>query len=216
MRKLAFLMVLVLVGGCAQPWTKTQQGAAIGTGVGTLAGAGLGQAIGGNTKGTLIGAGIGAVLGGLAGGSVGRYMDNQELALRQQFEASQAADIERQAAAVAVTFKSDVLFNVGSANINSGGMVELNRVSQVLLQYPKTNILICGHTDDTGSGLSNQQLSEARAEAVKRVLMAQGVSVMRITTAGYGEGQPVATNATEAGRQLNRRVVITISPSALG
>jgi outer membrane protein OmpA-like peptidoglycan-associated protein len=82
----------------------------------------------------------------------------------------------------------------------------------VLNQYPQTNILIAGHTDSTGSESHNQQLSERRAEAVKNALMSNGVSPMRMRTVGYGESRPIADNNTEAGRQLNRRVEITITP----
>src|SRR5512134_1898421 len=133
------------IAGCAQPMTKTQKGAAIGTGVGAAAGAGLGQAIGGDTKATLIGAGIGAVVGGLAGGGIGRYMDNQEAAMRQQLASVEGANIQRNADLLAVTFKSDVLFDTGSAALKAGSYDEITRVAQVLNQYPETTIMIAGH-----------------------------------------------------------------------
>ena len=210
------LLILALVGmmtwGCAQPTTKTQQGTMIGTGVGAAAGAGLGQAIGGDTEATLIGAGIGALVGGIAGNRIGQYMDNQEAALRQQFAASEAANIQRNANMLAVTFKSDVLFDIDSATLKPGAYSEINRISQVLNEYPQTNLLISGHTDSSGTEAHNQALSERRAESVKNALIQQGVSAMRITTVGYGETQPVASNYTPEGRQLNRRVVVTIAP----
>jgi len=200
------------VAGCAQPMTKTQKGAAIGTGVGAAAGAGLGQAIGGDTKGTLLGAGIGAVVGGLAGAGIGNYMEKQEAALQQQFAASDSASIRRDADVLAVTFKSDVLFDSGSSALKAGAYQEINRVSQVLTQYPETRIMIAGHTDGDGSEAFNQDLSVRRAEAVRSALVSQGVSSSRITTMGFGETQPVADNNTAAGKQLNRRVVVTIVP----
>ena len=209
----AFLaMIAVALWGCAEPQTKTQQGAVYGTGIGAAVGAGLGQVIGGNTKSTLVGAGIGAVLGGVAGGSIGRYMDNQEAALKQQFAASEAANIKRDADVLAVTFKSDVLFDVNSAVLKPGAYTEINRVSQVLVQYPQTTVQIAGHTDSTGSEEYNQKLSEERAMSVQNALISQGVSPSRLRTIGFGESQPVADNGTEAGRQLNRRVVVTIVP----
>lgn len=209
----AFLaMIAMALWGCAEPQTKTQQGAVYGTGIGAAVGAGLGQVIGGNTKSTLVGAGIGAVLGGVAGGSIGRYMDNQEAALKQQFAASEAANIKRNADVLAVTFKSDVLFDVNSAVLKPGAYTEINRVSQVLVQYPQTTVQIAGHTDSTGSEEYNQKLSEERAMSVQNALISQGVTPSRLRTIGFGESQPVADNGTEAGRQLNRRVVVTIVP----
>ena len=208
----SLLVGAFLVAGCAQPMTKTQKGAAVGTGVGAAVGAGLGQAIGGDTKGTLLGAGIGAVVGGLAGAGIGNYMEKQETALQQQFAASDAASIRRDAEVLAVTFKSDVLFDSGSAALKPGAYQEINRVSQVLTQYPETRITVAGHTDSDGSEAFNQDLSVRRAEAVRNALVSQGVSSARINTMGFGEAQPIADNATAAGKQLNRRVVITIVP----
>jgi len=209
-------LAVVTLWGCAAPQNKTQQGAMYGTGIGAAVGAGLGQVIGGNTKSTLIGAGIGAALGGVAGGSIGRYMDNQEAALQQQFAASDAANIQRNADVLAVTFKSDMLFDVNSATLKAGASTEINRVSQVLVQYPQTNVQIAGHTDSSGSETYNQTLSERRAMSVQNALIQQGVDSMRLQTIGFGEGQPIADNATEAGRQLNRRVVVTIAPQQGG
>ncbi|MCK4537146.1 MAG: OmpA family protein, partial [Desulfuromonadales bacterium] len=172
------------------------------------------QVIGGDTEATLLGAGIGAVLGGVAGGSVGRYMDNQEAALRQQFAASENANIQRNANLLAVTFKSDVLYDIDSATLKPGAYTEIGRVAQVLNQYPQTTIMVAGHTDSSGSETYNQNLSERRATSVKNALIDQGVAAMRIAASGYGEAQPVASNYTAEGRQLNRRVVVTIAPQS--
>ena len=209
---LAVTLVALVAAGCAQPMSTTQKGAAIGTGVGAAVGAGLGQAIGGDTGGTLLGAGIGAVVGGLAGAGIGNYMEKQEAALQQQFAASEAASIRRDADVLAVTFKSDVLFDSGSSALKAGAYQEINRVAQVLIQYPETRIMVAGHTDSDGSEALNQDLSVRRAEAVRNALVAQGVSATRINTMGFGESQPIADNATAAGKQLNRRVIITIVP----
>jgi outer membrane protein OmpA-like peptidoglycan-associated protein len=207
-----FLVILLVLAGCAQPMTKTQKGAAIGTGVGAAAGAGLGQAIGGNTKATLIGAGIGALVGGVAGGAIGNYMDKQEQEMRQQLAGVEGASIQRNADLLAVTFKSDVLFDVNSATLKPGSYDEINRVARVLNQYPQTTIQVAGYTDSTGSETYNLQLSQRRADAVRTALVGQGVNPARINSIGFGEGKPIADNNTEAGRQLNRRVEITIVP----
>jgi len=200
--------------GCAQPMTTTQKGAVYGTGIGAAVGAGLGQAIGGDTKGTLLGAGIGAAVGGLAGAGIGNYMQKQEAALQQQFAASESASIRRDADVLAVTFKSDVLFDSGSSALKAGAYQEINRVAQVLVQYPETRIMVAGHTDSDGSEAFNQDLSVRRAEAVRNALVQQGVAAARINTVGFGESQPIADNATAVGKQLNRRVVVTIEPNA--
>ena len=181
------LAVALTAVGCAQPMTKTQKGAAIGTG-------------------------IGAVVGGLAGGGIGRYMDNQEATMRQQLAGVEGANIQRNADLLAVTFKSDVLFDTNSAALKAGSYDEISRVAQVLNQYPETTIMIAGHTDSTGSDTFNQQLSEQRAMAVKNALTGQGVNPARMSAVGYGESKPIADNNTESGRQTNRRVAITITP----
>jgi outer membrane protein OmpA-like peptidoglycan-associated protein len=214
--KLAVLLALgaLLLAGCAQPMTQTQKGAAYGTGIGAAVGAGLGQAIGGDTKGTLIGAGIGAAVGGLAGAGIGNYMEKQQAALQQQFAASESASIRRDADILAVTFKSDVLFDTGSSALKAGAYQEINRVAQVLIQYPETRIRVAGHTDSDGAEAFNQDLSVRRAEAVRNALVQQGVAAARISIIGFGESQPIADNTTAAGKQLNRRVVITIEPNA--
>ena len=209
----ALTITALLLGGCAEPMSKTQKGAAYGTAIGAAAGAGLGQAIGGDTKGTLLGAGIGAVVGGLAGAGIGNYMEKQEADLQQQFATSDAASVRRDANVLAVTFKSDVLFDSGSSALKPGAYQEINRVSQVLTQYPETRIMVAGHTDSDGAEAFNQDLSVRRAENVRNALVAQGVSAARITTMGFGETQPIADNNTQAGKQLNRRVVVTITPN---
>jgi outer membrane protein OmpA-like peptidoglycan-associated protein len=210
---LPLLMIIsVLFAGCAAPQNKQEQGTRVGAMGGAAAGALLGQVIGGDTKATLIGAGIGALAGGVVGNRVGKMMDEQEAAMRRELASVEAANIQRNADILAVTFKSDFLFAVGSANLNAGAYDEISRVSRVLNQYPDTSIQVAGHTDSTGSEQSNQALSERRADNVKNALVGQGVHPNRITTLGFGEAAPIADNSTEAGRQLNRRVVITIKP----
>ena len=213
-KNLSLLLVSALVvAGCAQPPTKTQKGAMIGTGVGAAVGAGLGQAIGKDTKGTLVGAGIGALVGGLAGGGIANYMEKQEMAMRQAVAGVEGASVQRNMNTLALTFKSDVMFDTGSAVLKAGAYDEINRVAQVMNQYPETTIQIAGHTDSVGAESTNQVLSERRAEAVKNALSAQNVNAARMRTIGYGESQPIADNNSDAGRQMNRRVTVTITPN---
>jgi len=210
--RIVVIIAVLMLQGCSQPMTKTQKGAVVGTGVGAAAGAGLGQAIGGDTKATLLGAAIGATVGGLSGAAIGNYMDKQEAAMRQALSGVEAANVQRNADLLAVTFKSDILFDVNSATMKAGAYDEISRVAGVLNQYPQTMITIAGHTDSTGEEAYNLQLSQRRADIVKNALTGEGVNPARMTPIGYGESKPVADNRTEAGRQLNRRVEITIAP----
>lgn len=211
-RLLAVLLAMsIVLAGCAAPKNKQEQGTRTGLAAGAAVGALLGQAIGGDTGATLLGAALGAAAGGVVGSKVGRNMDNQEAALRKEFEARDAANIQRNADMLALTFKSEALFDIGSSALKEGAYDEITRVSRVLNQYPDTEILIAGHTDSTGSEDGNQILSERRAENVKNALVGQGVNPNRLSTVGFGHTAPIADNSTESGRQLNRRVVITIT-----
>jgi outer membrane protein OmpA-like peptidoglycan-associated protein len=100
----------------------------------------------------------------------------------------------------------DVLFDTGKAGLKPGAEAALARLATFLASHPDERVEIDGNTDNTGSAELNQQLSQARADAVRDALLQQGVADSRIVTRGLGESMPVATNATPAGRQQNRRV----------
>lgn len=116
---------------------------------------------------------------------------------------------ERTSRGLVVTL-SGLLFDVDSADLKPGGMQNVSQVAEFLRDNPDRKALIEGHTDSTGSANYNLNLSKSRAEAVGNFLVTQGVDPNRIVTRGYGEMFPVATNATSAGRQQNRRVEIVI------
>jgi len=105
----------------------------------------------------------------------------------------------------------DVLFDVNQARLKPGSEREIQKIADFLQEYPERKALIEGFTDSTGSESYNQVLSERRAEAVRRFLIERGISSDRVDARGYGESNPVASNATPATRQLNRRVEIVIS-----
>jgi len=107
----------------------------------------------------------------------------------------------------------DVLFDTGGSNLKSGGVQQLYPLVEYLKNNDKTMVKIEGHTDSRGSSEYNLNLSQMRAEAVRDFLITSGISPQRISAQGMGEGSPVATNSTSAGRQQNRRVAVFISES---
>jgi outer membrane protein OmpA-like peptidoglycan-associated protein len=152
------------------------------------------------------------VVGAAAGGGIGHMMDKQEAEMRDALAASDAAAVKREGDLLAITLKGDVTFDFDSATVRPGLYNEIDRIAQIMIKYPQTEIMVGGYTDSVGSEQYNQRLSERRAEAVKNLLVQRGVDPSRVTAVGYGETRPVATNAEEAGRRLNRRVEIRIKP----
>lgn len=212
--KIICLLLVFMLTACATPQTKTQKGGAYGAAGGAAAGAIIGQVIGGDTESTLWGAAIGAAVGGLGGAGVGKMMDDQEREMRDALAASEAAAIRREGNLLAVNFKGDVTFDTDSTVVKPGLYAEIDRVADILAQYSETLIRVEGHTDSVGTEEYNMDLSFRRANSVRDLLVQRGVDINRIQSAGFGELMPVATNATEAGRQLNRRVEIKIAPQA--
>lgn len=112
-----------------------------------------------------------------------------------------------------LTLKNELLFDSGGATLKSGARRALDNLSEFLRKYPDRDLAIEGFTDSVGSKELNQSLSERRAYEVKAALVTRGIEPQRIDARGYGPSFPVASNATETGRQLNRRVEIVINPS---
>lgn len=112
----------------------------------------------------------------------------------------------------------DVLFDTARATLKAGSLQNLYPLVQYLKDHNDTMAKIEGYTDSRGSASYNEELSQNRADSVKNFLVDNGVAPNRITAQGMGEGYPVASNATAAGRQQNRRVEVTImdAPSASG
>ncbi|HSM17536.1 MAG TPA: OmpA family protein [Gemmatimonadales bacterium] len=198
----AGLAIGSLTLGCA---TKTQTGAAVGAAGGAVIGAVTG--VGG---GTAQGAIIGAAVGGAAGAIIGSIMDKQAKELEQNIE---GATVERVGEGIKVTFQSGILFAFDSDVVLPEARANLTALARSLAKYPDTDLLIVGHTDDVGTDEYNLGLSDRRAAAAASYLRFRGVSDDRLRTAGRGESEPVASNDTDKGRSLNRRVEVAIYAS---
>lgn len=209
-RILIGIIVLALAVGCAttpsdDPYAKTKKGAAIGAAVGAAAGYFL---VGDGELDEILGT---AAVGAGLGAGIGLYMDKQQQALEEIEE----VDVERvDEDTLRVNFASDILFAVDSAVLSPQSMASLDEFAQVMRQYPQTAILVQGYTDSTGSEEHNTALSQRRAQAVMNHLALREVEQSRMAAIGYGEGYPVADNATPDGRAQNRRVSILVKGNA--
>jgi outer membrane protein OmpA-like peptidoglycan-associated protein len=208
-RLIAACTALAMLSGCAvDSMSKTTTYG----GFGALAGAAAGALVGGKGnrgKGAL----IGAVLGGGAGAGYGYYADKQEEQLRKNLEGT-GVEVQRQGDSIKLVMPGSITFKTNSGDIASNFYSPLNQVSASLKQYDQTTISVVGYTDSTGSRQHNMDLSQRRAQNVADYIASQGVGSNRLSTRGAGPDQPVATNATEAGRLQNRRVEINLQPAA--
>ena len=202
---LVVLVVTVFVlsaVNCAS-WSKGVKGGVIGGAGGAVLGGLIGHAAGN----TLLGAIIGAAVGGAAGAIIGSYMDKQAAEMQRDLE---GVEVQRIGEGIKLTFDSGILYDIDKSDLRAASKTSLTDLAKILNKYPDTNILIEGHTDDTGSEDHNMALSKDRAQSVVSYLAALEVSSPRFSVAGYGEMQPIVTNDTLEGRQKNRRVDIAI------
>jgi outer membrane protein OmpA-like peptidoglycan-associated protein len=214
----AAIGLVMAVSACTtlDPYTReerpahAQRQAAIGAAAGAVAGLITGDSSMERKKRALVGAGLGA----LAGAGVGTYMDRQQARLTAELERT-GVSVTRIGDNITLNMPGNVTFATNSADLNAGFFEVLNSVALVLNEFDKTVIEVAGHTDSTGTDSYNQQLSERRASAVAAYLGTRSIRQDRVTTVGVGEARPVATNDTDAGRQLNRRVELTLVPLTL-
>jgi len=212
------LAMSVTVTACTtlDPYTREEQAARaqrnalIGAAAGAVAGLITGDSSMERKKRAIVGAGIGA----LAGGGVGAYMDRQEAALRAELDRT-GVSVTRIGDNITLNMPGNITFPTNSADLNASFYEVLNSVSLVVNEYEQTVIEVAGHTDSTGSNEYNQGLSERRAASVASYLRTRNVLGERIIEIGMGEDRPIATNDTEAGRQANRRVELTLVPLTL-
>jgi outer membrane protein OmpA-like peptidoglycan-associated protein len=153
-----------------------------------------------------------AATGGAAiGGGIGYYMDTQEAELRKQLRGS-GVSVERDGNNINLIMPGNITFSSSKANIEQNFYSVLDSVVLVLKEFDKTLIVVAGHTDSSGSEALNQALSVQRAQSVFNYLSSAGILNDRVEAIGFGETQPVANNNTKAGKELNRRVEITLLP----
>ncbi len=213
MKKTVLVVVAtaLLVSACTttDPYTGDQKisNTAAGAGLGALAGASLGLLAGGNDRrNALIGAGSGH---GRRRHRRGHDWTGAEL--RRQLEGT-GVSVTRSGDQIILNMPSDITFNIDQDAVKPGFYPVLNSVALVLKKFKQTTVDVFGHTDSTGGEQHNFDLSQRRALAVANYLSGQGVDQRRFAVTGFGKTRPIASNATAAGREQNRRVEIQLSP----
>ena len=186
---------------------RTKRGALIGAAIGAAAGLLSGDSAVERRQHAMVGAGIGA----LAGGGIGAYQDRQEAALRRA-TAGTGVDVSRDGDVIKLNLPDGVTFDFNKTDIKPQFYPALNTIASTLKEYNSTIVEVSGHTDNIGSEAVNQRVSEQRANAVAGYLMGQGVQRERFEVVGMGFRYPIASNSTDSGRALNRRVEIRLLP----
>ena len=208
---------MVIFSSCetVRKTSKRDKGIVVGAAAGAVIGGVIGNNVG-NKNNTALGAILGAAIGGAAGGIIGNKMDKQAEKIRTELP---AAKVERVGEGIDVTFdennpdgtKAGVYFETNKYNINRNSKLALDKLQKIFAEYPETNILIEGHTDNVGTDTYNMGLSQRRADAVGNYLRSAGVASSRLITRWYGESQPKVPNDSEANKALNRRVQFVIT-----
>jgi len=199
---LAACAVVVALAGCATA-TPEQKGAATGA----LLGAVAGQMLGHDSRSTAIGAGLGAL-----GGYVwSKNMEDKKRAMEVATAGTGTLVTQTSDNQLKLSIPNDISFDTGRHDIRPNLRPILDQFAQGLGQQVQTEIRIVGHTDNTGSDAINDPLSVNRAQSARDYLVLRGVSSSRIRIDGRGSREPIADNATEAGRARNRRIDIFLA-----
>lgn len=212
-KSIYMVMVFSMVVGCktVQNANSKQKGAVIGAGSGAAIGGVIGNNVGDGNN-TVLGAILGAAIGGVAGGYIGNRMDRQAERIEEEIP---GAEVTRVGEGINVTFTEDqgVYFDTNKSAVQGTSASTLNSMANILKEYPKSNVLVEGHTDNAGPDDYNMNLSKQRATSVSDYLVSQGIAKSRLTTKWYGENQPIADNTTKEGKAKNRRVELAIVAS---
>lgn len=208
------VILITALSGCdaTRNASSAQKGAVVGAAGGAILGGILGNNVG-SGKNSALGAVLGGVVGGSAGAIIGNSMDKQAQKIEEEIPGAQVERIED---GIVITFdeNSGVYFETNKYNLNDKSQETLNRLANVLVEYPDTHILVVGHTDSTGPRQFNMTLSRDRANSVTSFFVNQrGLSAGRITTESFGPDAPIADNGTVEGRAKNRRVNVAIVPN---
>lgn len=225
MKRLIILIAVVTLSGCQDAQFRSREAGALG---GAALGAGLGAIVGNQVGSPGAGIAIGSAFGALAGGVLGNESDkrNDQLSERDRMIQQQqrqldenrrlieelrrrGADAHSSERGVVVNLP-DILFEFNKARLTPEAVRTAHEITEVLRSAQDRLISVEGHTDSMGTVAYNQHLSEQRARSVASELVASGVSRQRISTRGFGESAPIASNSTEDGRQRNRRVEVII------
>ena len=199
--------VVVALTGCATA-TPEQQGA----GTGALIGAVAGQIIGRDARSSAIGAGLGAL-----GGYVwSKNMEDKKRAMEAATAGTGTVVTQTADNQLKLSIPNDISFDTGRSDIKANLRPILDQFAQGLSQQPSMEVRIVGHTDNTGSDAINNPLSVNRAQSARDYLVSRGVSSQRISIDGRGSREPIADNATEAGRARNRRIDIYLAERSAG
>ena len=203
------LIVAVLAPGCGT-MSQTAKGTAIGAGSGAALGAILGGVIG-HSKGAAIGAAIGTAVGAGSGALIGKKMQNkaEELAQIENAKVETVTD-SNGLEAIKVTFASGILFPTNGISLSDASKGDLSEFASMMSDMQNTDIVIYGHTDNTGTSEVNDRISRQRAEAVRAYLVSRGIAASRMSASGLSYSDPVADNSTAEGRAQNRRVEIYV------
>ena len=217
MKKINTKIAAIVLGGsfimssctAVQNANNTQKGAGIGAVAGGVIGGILGNNIGkgGNTA---LGAVIGAAVGGAAGGVIGNNMDKQAQKIEQVLPGAEVVRTE-EGINLILDENSKVTFDYNKSSLTSTAKANLDKLIEVFKEYPDTDLLVIGYTDNVGSQSYNKPLSEQRAQSVKDYLISKGIASSRLTSTGKGIEDPIADNSTAEGRAKNRRVEVTIT-----
>lgn len=225
MKKILFFIQFLFLGCGATPGPdKTLSGAILGAGWGAGAGAVVGNQVNSSGPGIAVGAGLGAAEGMLSGAGLDLEESSQLQARREiralrthvKMNEEQLSDLRdelnsRGRMLAATPSGTTIFFDPKLASVRTGSAEELEHLADsIKLDYQIREIQIIGHSDDSGSKEQNESLSVARAKTVQNILVAQGVSADRISVKGVSSSEPIATNQSEVGRQLNRRVEIVL------
>jgi outer membrane protein OmpA-like peptidoglycan-associated protein len=198
----SLVLAAFYIGGCET--SKTVKGA----GIGAAAGAAVGAIIGHQSDHRTEGAVIGGVVGGALGAVIGRRLDNQAKEL-EGVPGVEGVNVDQENQKINATLK--INFDVNKDIIKPTEATKLDELAGVFANYPENIIMLEGHTDSDGTEAYNQTLSEKRAKSVENYLRGKNLDIASLSSVGYGETRPIASNETQEGKATNRRVEMKIS-----